>query len=103
MTSMSNASDVNVTTTGVNNGIGWAVKQLLYGCCVRRRGWNGTGMWLRLYHPYGDREFSVTHIGPGYNSGTLMPWVGMHTTDNSFVPWLCSQSDLLAFDWEFAD
>jgi hypothetical protein len=29
----------------------------------------------------------------------LLPWIGMKTADNKFVPWLASQTDILAGDW----
>jgi hypothetical protein len=58
-------------------------------------------MWLRHFDPYTDKEFSVRENGAvlGFDSGTLLPWIGMHTADNCFVPWLASQTDLLANDW----
>jgi hypothetical protein len=69
---------------------------------VQRAGWSGKGMWLRIYDPYLDREFSTHENGNvyGFDSGTLAPWIGMHTADNKFVPWLASQTDLLAEDWQ---
>ena len=30
----------------------------------------------------------------------VAPWIGMKTADNKFVPWLASQTDILAEDWE---
>lgn len=30
---------------------------------------------------------------------TALPWIGMKTADNKFVPWLASQTDMLAEDW----
>jgi hypothetical protein len=69
--------------------IGWAVKQLWFGDRVRRSGWNGKGMWLALEQP-------------GENTGNKMtlPYVFMFTAQGDLVPWLCSQTDLLATDWE---
>ncbi len=32
-------------------------------------------------------------------SARLLPWIGMKTADGGFVPWLASQTDLLAEDW----
>ena len=29
----------------------------------------------------------------------LLPWIGIKTADNKFVPWIASQSDLLANNW----
>jgi hypothetical protein len=70
--------------------IGWAVKQLQDGDRVRRSGWNGKGMWLELQTP--DEDSKMT-----------LPYVYMSTAQGDLVPWLCSQSDLLATDWEEAD
>lgn len=53
-------------------------------CC--RAGWNGKGMWIALHVPAEDEEMT-------------MPYVYMKTADNHRVPWLCSQTDLLADDW----
>ncbi len=71
------------------NGIGWAVKQLHNGQRVRRAGWNGKGMWLALQVP-------------DANSKMTLPYVFMSTAQGDLVPWLCSQTDLLATDWEIA-
>jgi len=67
--------------------IGWAVKQLQDNQIVRRRGWNGKNMHLHL----------VTASKDGMN-----PYVAMKTADGSIIPWHCSQTDLLAIDWEIA-
>jgi Protein of unknown function (DUF2829) len=72
------------------NAIGWAVKELHNGRRVRRSGWNGKGMWLALQVP--DAHSKMT-----------LPYVYMSTAQGDLVPWLCSQSDLLALDWELAD
>lgn len=71
-------------------GIGWAIKQLHNGSQVARRGWNGRGMWLKLQVP--DAHSKMT-----------LPYVYMHTVQGDLVPWLCSQTDLLATDWVLAD
>jgi hypothetical protein len=70
--------------------IGWAVKELQDGERVRRAGWNGKGMWLELQVP--DDKSKMT-----------LPYVYMSTAQGDLVPWLCSQSDLLATDWESAE
>lgn len=72
---------------------------------VARSGWNGKKMWL-CYVSAG-----ATHSGgPAYHItgdnrpedvyAELLPWIGMRTADNSFVPWLASQTDILAEDWD---
>jgi hypothetical protein len=70
--------------------IGWAVKQLQNGDRVARSGWNGRGMWLELQVPDGKSKMTL-------------PYVYMSTAQGDLVPWLCSQTDLLATDWEMAE
>jgi hypothetical protein len=84
-----------------DHGIGYAVKQLQNGSRVRRRGWNGKGMWLALGSYWSNDAWA---LGP--HGMKTQPFVVMKTADNTLVPWLCSQTDLLATDWEietFAD
>jgi hypothetical protein len=71
------------------NTIGWAVKELQNGEKVRRAGWNGKGMWLALQTPLDGDNMTL-------------PYVFMSTAQGDLVPWLCSQTDLLATDWESA-
>jgi hypothetical protein len=70
--------------------IGAAVAALKAGRRVTRSGWNGRGMWLSLFTP--DRDSDMT-----------VPYVFMSTAAGELVPWLCSQSDLLAEDWTVVD
>lgn len=70
--------------------IGWAVKQMHDGLRVRRTGWNGKGMYLALRTP--DEHSEMT-----------LPYVYIRTVQGDLVPWLCSQTDLLATDWELAE
>ena len=68
------------------NGIGWAVKQLNNGDRVTRLGWNGPGQYLELQVP--DAHAKMTK-----------PYVYIYTVQGDLVPWVCSQTDLLAMDW----
>ena len=83
--------------------IGWAVKQMLNGEKVRRAGWNGKGMWLGYVAAGQWGLGSEAPYDYGKVGNKLLPWIGMKTADEAFVPWLCSQSDLLAIDWEIAE
>jgi hypothetical protein len=65
---------------------GWALDELRFGEKVSRAGWNGKGMWLQLQVP--DAHSKMT-----------LPYIYMKTADNNLVPWLASQTDLLAEDW----
>ena len=78
---------------------GTAVEALKQGARVAREGWNGKGMWLGLVNTgYYDVGCSVVN-----DIDSLLPWIGMKTADNKFVPWLASQTDVLAEDWQIVE
>lgn len=71
-----------------------ALAYLKEGRRVTREGWNGKGMYL--FHIRGD-QWTYTN---GLNDNMpLLPFVAMKTADNHVVPWLASQTDVLADDW----
>ena len=71
-----------------------AMSNLRAGKKVARSGWNGKGMWLRLEsNPQGDLL-----MPPGWQ-----PFISMRTAQGTFVPWVPSQTDILAGDWEIVD
>lgn len=80
---------------------GQALEALKLGSKVQRAGWNGKGMFLFLV--LGSR-FIVNRpplLGI-YPEGTEINYhahVDMKTADGQVVPWLCSQTDMLAEDW----
>lgn len=75
---------------------------------VYRDGWNGKGMFVVYQKAYPD-GISInknTQEALGLPEGTIckfLPYLLMKTADGSFVPWLASQTDLLAEDWCIAD
>lgn len=75
---------------------GLAIEAMKEGCMVTRKGWNGKDMYLQMVDPYDTSLFSITE---NEIVGTLMPWIGMKTAQNTFIPWIASQSDILAEDW----
>ncbi len=79
---------------------GDAIKYMKRGMKVARKGWNGKDMFLEYVDPYMNRQFQLTETDP---AGTFLPWIGMKTADNGFVPWLASQTDILSEDWVFAE
>ena len=66
---------------------GGAIVALKGGNIVARKGWNGKGMWLKLQVP--DAHSKMT-----------LPYIYMKTAQDDLVPWLASQTDILAEDWE---
>jgi Protein of unknown function (DUF2829) len=95
-------------TDGLTFGL--AVEALKLGHKVSRAGWNGKGMWLDfvkgqdvLIHNHGfgpKNEFDHNWRDRVPEFGS---WIGMKTADNKFVPWLASQTDVLAEDWQIVD
>lgn len=77
---------------------GEALQALKDGKKVCRQGWNGKGMHLQLVEPYNDMGITDIQVEK-VTSATLLPWIGMKTADNKFVPWLASQTDVLSEDW----
>ena len=68
---------------------------------VTRLGWNGKSMWLILV----PADSWHTSVGPTMGPSTVvnahrLPWIGIKTADGGLVPWIASQTDMLAEDWE---
>ena len=79
---------------------GQAIKALRQGKRVCRKGWNGKGMWLWcVSHWAGTIE---TSPDPFVYLETL-PFIVMKTANNELVPWLASQTDMLAEDWQIVE
>jgi hypothetical protein len=83
---------------------GWALRQLRSGLKVQRAGWNGKGMWICLQKAYpGGIPINLnTSQSTGFPEGSVhkfLPYIMMKTADDSFVPWLASQTDVLSTDW----
>jgi len=84
-----------------NLSLGTAIALLEDGQRVCRAGWNGKGMWLKLVRAseYEIAPGLLDHMGANPFNPHLLPWIGMKTADGCFVPWLASQTDILAKDW----
>ncbi len=70
--------------------IGEAVRYLKSGHQLTRDGWNGAGQYLELQTR--DEGSKMT-----------LPYVFITTVAGEKVPWICSQTDLLADDWWMVD
>ena len=80
---------------------GQALAALKAGSMVSREGWNGKGMFLFLV-PGSKFQVNRPPLLGIYPEGTEVSYhahVDMKTAQGDIVPWLCSQSDLLADDW----
>lgn len=84
---------------------GTAIEALKVGHRISRSGWNGKGMFLFLVKGetvtksiedcYGDPEHKEIH--------KVLDAIYMHTAQTDLVPWLASQTDVLAEDWVVLD
>ena len=87
-------------TQGMTFGL--AVEAMKQGCKVARSGWNGKGMFLFLV-PGSTFKVNRAPLLGIYPEGTEInycPHIDMKTADEKVVPWLASQTDVLAEDWE---
>ena len=81
-----------------------ALTALKEGKKVARAGWNGKGMYVTMKSGYPDGIAcnEATAKAHGIEVGAIItycPYLEMKTADNKLVPWLASQTDILAEDW----
>lgn len=76
-------------------GFGDALTCLRNGQRAWRVGWNGTGMYLFLISNW-------SYTDGKHDNFPNAPFIAMKTADNKVVPWLASQTDILATDWHVA-
>lgn len=72
---------------------GKALENLKNGHKVCREGWNGKGMWLLMQRPDENSKMTLPYIYIEYPVGHVA------YPNGSRVPWLASQTDMLADDW----
>ncbi len=80
---------------------GKALAALKEGKRVAREGWNGKGMFLFLVAGSNfvvNREPLLSIMGEG-TMVTYRPHIDMKDAEGKVVPWLASQTDMLAEDW----
>ena len=74
---------------------GQALEWLKKGKAIYRSGWNGKGMWLLLQTPDANSKMTLPYIYIEYPVGHAAYPNGCR------VPWLASQTDILANDWAY--
>lgn len=91
----------NQVTYMTNKTFGEALEALKSGNKVARNGWNGKGMFVFLV-PGSRFKVSRPPLLGIYPEGTEVQYhahIDMKTADGQVVPWLASQTDVLAEDW----
>ena len=69
-----------------------ALALLRWGHSIQRDGWNGKDLSLHLQEPDAASKMTLPYIYLQYPEGPTYP-------TGARVPWLASQTDLLAYDW----
>lgn len=83
-----------------------ALHRVKTGHRITRSGWNGKDQWVAYSPGFDIEEYSV--FSPAISRdlirrgamGHFLPYLMIRTVAGSFVPWLASQTDILAEDWE---
>lgn len=78
-----------------------ALARVKAGALMARQGWNGKGMFIFLV-PGSTFAVNRPPLKGIFPEGTVVDYhahIDMHTADKRVVPWLASQTDLLAEDW----
>jgi hypothetical protein len=75
---------------------GLALEALKKGLKVQRAGWNGKGLWLELQVPDAHSKMTLPYVFLNYPADA-------QNTPGARVPWLASQTDVLAEDWTIVD
>jgi Protein of unknown function (DUF2829) len=87
---------------GVYMDFSEALLKLKNGSKVTRNGWNGKGQFIYFVpestYP-AQTEIAKATFGKNVPYGA---YLAIRTVQNNVVPWLASQTDLLANDWEVA-
>lgn len=73
---------------------GMALNAIKSGGLAARTGWNGKGMWIGLC-----REWNGSGLNVEGSDFRMLPFIYMRTAQADLVPWLASQTDMLADDW----
>ena len=72
---------------------GQAIEAVKLGKRVHRAGWNGKGLWVELQTPDEHSKMTLPYLYLNYPTDA-------QNTPGARVPWLASQTDMLAEDWE---
>jgi len=72
-----------------------ALKKLKKGNKLFRKNWNGKFQWLELQKPDKNSKMTLPYI-------YMVIYIPLNDDPFDQVPWIASQTDLLADDWNIA-
>lgn len=96
---MTDTNQFNELTYSFGNILEWLKKGEGRAAC--RKGWNGKNMFIFLV-PGSTFEVNRAPLNEIYAVGTEVNYhahIDMRAADGTIVPWLASQTDILAEDW----
>lgn len=85
-----------------------ALAECKAGSRITRTGWNGKDMYVCFQpgYPQGIGINANTAAATGLAEGTVctfLPYLMFRTAQGHFLPWVASQADILADDWQTAE
>lgn len=71
------------------------------GAKISREGWNGKGMFIFLVNGNSIKNaINESYGDPTKDGYNVLDFLMMFTAQKDMVPWLASQTDILAEDWD---
>ena len=81
---------------------GHALSAAKEGYKIARSGWNGKGMWVELQTPDTGSKMTLPYLYLNYPDATASIGNSLYP-QGARVPWLASQTDILANDWQIIE
>lgn len=75
-----------------------ALEAVRIGARITRKGWNGKGLWIEVQRPDANSKMTRPYLFIVSPPGSTSQFGGTQKLER--VPWLASQTDILAEDWE---
>ena len=72
---------------------GQALEAVKQGKAIRRAGWNGSGLSVKAQFPDANSKMTLPYLYIEYPEDAK-------TTPGARCPWLASQTDIMAEDWQ---
>ena len=69
-----------------------ALEEVKKGKSIQRKGWNGSGLVVKAQYPDANSKMTLPYLYIEYP-------VDAKTTPGAKCPWLASQTDIMAEDW----
>jgi len=82
-----------------NMNFGLAIEVLKRGYKIARQGWNGKNMWLWYVREWSGEINTMPDPFTYYEGQSFI----VMKTDDKLVPWVASQTDILAEDWQIVE